>query len=131
MTESESYWLSLVDDLVSITQPLRGGSELENEPAWVNKLTYEFINMITPKMQLRAGARPTPDKVGAIVGSHWVQMAQAVILSKSPKPATEAGLAAFNMGVRLGTPPGGFDVEAVYQKLRRSAIKSVRRLCGF
>ena len=51
------------------------------------------------------------------MGSHWVQMAQAVILSKSPKPATEAGLAAFNMGVRLGTPPGGFDVEAVYQKL--------------
>ena len=117
MTESESYWLSLVDDLVSITQPLRGGIELENEPVWVNKLTNEFINMITPKMQLRAGARPTPDKVGAIVGSHWVQMAQAVILSKSPKPATEAGLAAFNMGVRLGTPPGGFDVEAVYQKL--------------
>jgi len=62
MTESESYWLSLVDDLVSITQPLRGGSELENEPAWVNKLTYEFINMITPKMQLRAGARPTQTK---------------------------------------------------------------------
>src|SRR5438045_8973351 len=44
-------------------------------------------------------------------------MAQAVILSKSPKPATEAGLAAFNMGVRSGTARGGFDVEAVYQKL--------------
>jgi len=59
MTESESYWLSLVDDLVSITQPIRGGSELENELAWVNKLTYEFINMITPKMHMNAGARPT------------------------------------------------------------------------
>lgn len=117
MTESEKYWLSLVDDLVSVTQPLRVGSELENEPAWVDKLTYELMNMITPKMQLRAGARPTPDKIGAIVGSHWVQMAQAVILSKTPKPATEAGLAAFKLGVRLGTPPGGFDTEAVYQNL--------------
>ena len=68
MTESESYWLSLVDDLVSITQPLRGGTELESEPTWVNKLTCELINMITPKMQLRAGARPAPDKVGVKIG---------------------------------------------------------------
>jgi|SRR5882724_4122724 len=88
MTESEGYWLRFVDDLVSVTQPLRGRSEFEDEPAWVDKLTFELINMITPKMQLRPGIRPTPDKVGAIMGSHWVQMAEAITLSQSAKPAT-------------------------------------------
>jgi hypothetical protein len=115
MTESEAYWLGLVRDLVAITKPLRGGSVLENEPAWVNKLTLELLNMITPKMQLRAGVRPTPGNVGAMMGSHFVQIAQTEASFKLPKPATEAGLAAFNMGVRLGTPPGGFDVENVRQ----------------
>jgi hypothetical protein len=117
MTESETYWLSVVDNLVSVTQPLRGGYELEDEPPWVTKLTCELFNMITPKIQFRAGMRPTADKVGAIIGSHLVQMAEAAAFRELPKPTTEPALAAFNMGVRLGTPPGGFDIEAVYQNL--------------
>src|SRR5262249_8617394 len=108
MSESETYWRSVVDNLDSVTRPRRGGGELENEPAWVNKLTWELFNMITPKMQLRAGNRATADKIGVIVGSHWVQMAQAAAFRELPKPETEPALAVFNMGVRLGTPPGGF-----------------------
>jgi hypothetical protein len=46
MTESEVYWLRLVDELVAITRPLRGDSALEDEPAWVNKITAELCNMI-------------------------------------------------------------------------------------
>jgi hypothetical protein len=31
MTESETYWLSVVDNLVGVTQPLRGGYKVEDE----------------------------------------------------------------------------------------------------
>jgi hypothetical protein len=82
-------------------------------------------------MQLRAGMKPTPDKVGVIMGSHLVQMAQAEALSKLPKPTTEPGLAAFNMGIRLGMPVGGFDLEGLSKMYRRCEINSVRRLRGF
>lgn len=131
MTESETYWLSVVDELVTVTHPLRGGGELEDEPTWVNKLTYEFFNMITPKMQLRAGIRPTADKVGVIIGSHFVQIAQAAAFRELPKPQSEAFLAAFNMGVRLGTPPGGFDIEAVQRKIpavRDKVVSTITRI---
>jgi hypothetical protein len=118
MTESETYWLRLVDELVGITEPLRGGSgDLRDEPAWVNKLTFELFNMVTPKIQLRAGIKPTPDKIGVTMGSHLVQMAQAEAMSNLPKPTTERGLSAFRMGARLATPPGGFDFEAAQQNL--------------
>jgi hypothetical protein len=130
MTESETYWLSVVDNLVSVTQPLRGGYELEDEPAWVTKLTCELFNMFTPKIQFRAGMRPTADKVGVIIGSHWVQMAQAAALRELPKPVSERASAAFNTGVRLGTPPGGFDIEAVYQNMPAVRDKIVSSIPG-
>ena len=55
MTESETYWLSFVNDLIDVTQPLRDEFELEEEPAWVTKLTCELFNMIAPKIQFRVG----------------------------------------------------------------------------
>src|SRR5262245_31245792 len=125
MNESEAYWLSFVDRLVDVTEPFRGGHELADEPAWVTKLTCELLNMITPKMQLRPGVRPSANKVGALVGSHWVQMVQAVGLRETPKPRTEPALAAFNLGMRLGTPPEGFDVEAIYQNVQAVRDKIV------
>jgi hypothetical protein len=130
MSESERYWRTVVDKLDSVTKPFRRGGEFEEEPAWVNKLTWELFNMITPKMQLRAGIRATADKVGVIVGSHWVQMAQAAAFRELPKPRTEPDLAAFNMGLRLGTPPGGFDVEAVHQNVPALRDKIVATING-
>jgi hypothetical protein len=131
MTESEFYWFRLFDELVAITRPLRGDSALEDEPAWVVKITAELCNMITPKMQLRAGMKPTPDKVGVIMGSHLVQMAQAEALSKLPKPTTQPGLAALNMGTRLGTLSEALISRGHSKMYRRSEISSVRRLRGF
>jgi hypothetical protein len=130
MTESETYWLSFVDHLVGVTQPLRGEFELEDEPAWVTKLTCELFNMITPKIQFRAGTPPTADKVGAMIGSQFVQMAQAAAFRDLPKPQTGPALGAFNTGVRLGTPPGGFDIEAVYQNLPAVRDKVASTVAG-
>jgi hypothetical protein len=105
--EAESYWLKLVHDLVGITRPLRGGHEMAtDEPAWVDKLTCEVFNMITPKMQLRAGAKPTADKIGAMIGSHLVQIAQVKHFANIPKPTEGGARLAFRMGYGLGTPPG-------------------------
>jgi hypothetical protein len=118
MTESESYWLRLVDELAAVTQPLRGSSgDLENEPLWVDKLTCELFNMVTPKMQLRAGMKPTPDKIGVMIGSHFVQMAQAEAFSELPRPTTEPGSSALGIGLKLASLPAGFDVEAARQKI--------------
>lgn len=105
--ESEAYWLKIVDDLAAITGPLRGGQELAtDEPDWVTKLTCEIFNMVTPKMQLRPGMKPTADKIGAMVGSHMVQIAQAKHFAKIPKPVERVARTAFEMGFNLASPPG-------------------------
>src|ERR1017187_4996239 len=99
MTESEIYWITLVEDLVAITKPLRGGHELaSDEPAWVDKLTFEIFNMVAPKMQLRAGNKATPDRIGVMIGSYLVQTEQMKAMPQVPKPTTEAGRAAYDIG---------------------------------
>lgn len=121
--ESEAYWLKIVDDLAAITGPLRGGYELAaDEPAWVTKLTCEIFNMVTPKMQLRAGVKPTADKIGAMVGSHMVQIAQAKQFANIPKPTEEVARAAFEMGCNLATP-AGFENGAVLMRENLPAVE--------
>src|ERR1017187_9391766 len=106
MTESEIYWITLVEELVAITKPLRGGHELaSDEPAWVDKLTFEMFNMVAPKMQLRAGNKPTPDKIGVMIGSYLVLAEQMKALQQVPKPTTESGRAAYYVGNQLAIPP--------------------------
>jgi hypothetical protein len=76
-----------------------------DEPAWVEKLTFEIFNMVAPKMQLRGGKRPTPDSIGVMMGSYLVQVGQAKVMAQMPKPTTEAARAAHNLGYQLATPP--------------------------
>jgi hypothetical protein len=131
MTESETYWLSFVKDLVGVTQPLRGDFKLEDEPAWVTKLTCELFNMMTPKIQFRAGMRPAADKVGAIIGSQFVQMEQAARFRELPKPQAGPLLDAFNKGMQLGMPPEGFDVQAFHQNMpavRDKIVSTITRI---
>jgi hypothetical protein len=105
MNESESYWLSLVDELAEasdIVWPLTPGAM--ECPAWVDKITIELLNMATPKMQIRVGMKATPDKIGVMIGSHLVQLAQAKARPQLIPPTPEAR-AAMALGARLMTPP--------------------------
>ena len=107
MMEAEKYWRGLVEKLEAVTARLRpGGVTMDDEPRWVDRLTWELANMISPKLQLRAGIEPTPDKIGVMIGCHLTQMAQARMQAALPKPQTEAGRIGFEMGQKLGTPPG-------------------------
>jgi hypothetical protein len=117
MSESESYWLGLVEKLAASTESLRGGDgALDGEPAWVTKITCEVFNIVTPKMQLRAGIKPTPYKIGVMLASNLIHTAQAAAFVEVPKPTTGTGLNALEMGIKLATPPG-FDLAAASQNL--------------
>lgn len=106
MSGSETYWRNLIDELVAITSPLGGGEKLDSdEPAWVDKLTFEIFNMIAPKMQLRAGKKPTADSAGVMLGSYLVQLGQAKAMAHLPKPTTESARAVYDQAYELATPP--------------------------
>ncbi len=125
MTESEAYWLSIIEELEAITGPLRPAGDLPvDEPQWVLKLTLELLNMLSPKMQLRVGNRPTPDKMGALVGSYLVQLAQSKAHASLPKPQSDAGKSAFAMGLKLATPPG---FASNWYEIGRAKIETVEK----
>lgn len=132
MIESEKYWLKLVEELHEATAPLRpDGASLAGEPRWVDKLTFELMNMVTPKLQLRAGIKPTADKLGVMIGSHLVHIAQGKAMARIPVPATGAGRAAMQMGMKLATPPEGLvpldkaisEFPAIEQKVRETIAR--------
>jgi hypothetical protein len=108
MTDSEKYWLALIDELHAATAPLRGDGPIPSKvPPWVDKLTFEVLNMITPKLQLRPGIKPTADKIGVMIGSHLIHIAQGKSMAAIPMPTAPEARAAMERGIRLATPPEG------------------------
>jgi hypothetical protein len=68
-------------------------------------MTFEIFNMVAPKMQLRAGKKPTPDSIGVVMGAYLLQVGQAKVMAQLPKPTTGPARAAYDLGYDLATPP--------------------------
>lgn len=87
MTESETFWISVIDELDAQDVPagLDPSGLAGDTPLWVTKMGAEVMNMIMPRLQLRMGDRATPEKIGALLGNHLAlsdAMAEAMSNSK-------------------------------------------------
>jgi hypothetical protein len=103
VNESETFWMSILDELDDPTSEVLDPTEIFGEgPAWVTKLGVELMTMLNPRLQLRVGDRATPEKVGALVGSTLTLMEGSGAVVK--RPGVEEALRLF------GQLLGGFDV---------------------
>jgi hypothetical protein len=122
VTESETFWTSILDDLDDPTSDVLDPTEIFGDgPAWVTKLGGELMNMLTPRLQLRLGDKATPEKVGALVGSSLTLMDGAVAVEEVP-----GAEGAFNL---LSQLLGGFDVLGAVRHLpkRRERFRVASR----
>jgi hypothetical protein len=104
VSESEKFWLSVIDDFDGSTSVLPDDSAeiFEGAPSWVTKLAAELMTMLTPRLQLRVGDRATPEKVGRLVGSGLTLIEKSAEVIQGP-----AGETALKSASRV---LGGFDV---------------------
>lgn len=118
MTESEQFWISVLD-LLDDDEPLDpklDPNEITGEegPAWVTKLAAEVLTILMPPIQLRIGDRPTPEKVGALIGNH-LALTEIVMAGSAP---VNAGFQALLQSAKPLL--GGFDgVAAVHEMAER------------
>ena len=77
----------------------------EGLPKWVEKLFLQLMNLAMPKIRLRPGMKPTPDKIGVFIGSELVQIEHAKAMMALPPPQTEAQRAGFAKGISLLPDP--------------------------
>jgi len=103
METNDKFWLSLVEEL---DVQARGEVEMPSGlPEWVEKLIMQMLNLMSPKLQLRNGDKPTPVKVGVLMACQTVQISQARQMKALPAPPTPELRAAFAKGVSLGPDP--------------------------
>jgi hypothetical protein len=126
MTESEEFWISVLD-LLDDDEPLDpklDPNEITSEdaPAWVTKLAAEVLTMVMPPIQLRIGDRPTPEKVGALIGNH-LALSETVMDGSSPLSA------GFQALLQSAKPLlGGFDGVAAVQEMAERRPRAQKAL---
>ena len=103
MNESETFWISILDELDEPTSDALDPTRIFDEgPTWVTKLGVELITMLMPRVQLRVGDRATPEKIGALVGSNLT------LVEASTAAVRQSAL---EQALKLFSPLlGGFDV---------------------
>jgi hypothetical protein len=122
MNESEQFWFSIVEQLASddVSPALDPAGVAGDTPGWVTKLAAEVMTMLMPRIQLRIGDKPTPEKVGALVGNH---------LALTETVNGVAGEAAVVSALQFAKPMlAGFDGVLASQELVNSADEKRRAI---
>lgn len=87
-------------------------------PKWVSKLQFQMVNLVAPKLQVKAGMKMNPDRLGVFVGFNLFHCTQTAAMLEVPKPPEGPRLEAFMSGAKLMGGAGIFGREDNVKRLQ-------------
>jgi hypothetical protein len=129
MSTEKDYWMELFEEFGPLTEPMSNGmTQMPMDvPKWVSKVQFQMVNLLAPKLQVRAGMKMNPARLGVFVGFNLFHCTQVVAMLGIPKPPDGPRLEAFMAGANLA---GGAEILSREDNAKRlqELERGVRRI---
>ena len=132
METAKDYWIELFDEYGRLGEPMLAKlpETPKDAPRWVSRMEFKKVNLLAPKLQLKAGMKMNADRLGVFAGFSLYQFGQSASLLRAPKTTGGPGQEGFTTGANL---MGGMEMLSDenlkgLQRMERGARRMVARV---